>query len=112
MEARRRVRARTRTAKGEPRPGTPPADREPGRRKIRQGTVVSDKANKTITVEVELARRHPAYEKVVRRSRKLHAHDEANEAREGDVVRVVETRPLSRTKRWQLAEIVERAPSR
>ena len=59
--------------------------------------------------QVEIVRRHPAYEKVVRRSSKLHAHDERNEASEGDIVRVIETRPLSRTKRWRLVEIVEKA---
>jgi small subunit ribosomal protein S17 len=60
-------------------------------------------------VRIESARRHPVYEKVVRRSNTLHAHDEANEANEGDMVRIVETRPLSRTKRWRLLEVVERA---
>ena len=58
---------------------------------------------------LEVARRHPTYEKVVRRTSKLHAHDEANQAQEGDVVRVVESRPLSRTKRWRLVEVLERA---
>jgi small subunit ribosomal protein S17 len=71
--------------------------------------VVSNKADKTITVRIEVARRHTTYEKVVRRSNTLHAHDEANQAQEGDIVRVVETRPLSRSKRWRLLEIVERA---
>ena len=89
--------------------GTPPADRVPGKRKVRQGTVVSSAASKTITVRIERARRDPAYEKVVRRSSTLHAHDERDEANDGDVVRIVETRPLSRTKRWMLLEIVERA---
>jgi small subunit ribosomal protein S17 len=71
--------------------------------------VVSNKADKTITVRIEVARRHPTYEKVVRRSTTLHAHDEANEANEGDVVRVIESRPLSRSKRWRLVEVLERA---
>jgi small subunit ribosomal protein S17 len=89
--------------------GTPPAERRSAGRKTRQGRVVSSKPDKTITVEIEDARRHPQYEKIVRRSRKLHAHDARNEAGEGDLVRVVETRPLSRTKRWRLVEIVEKA---
>jgi len=107
--ARRRYRAARRAKEEGPREGTPPAERSPGTRKVRLGTVVSSKADKTITVRIETARRHPVYEKVVRRSSTLHAHDERNEAHEGDVVRVVETRPLSRTKRWRLLEIVERA---
>ncbi len=73
------------------------------------GTVVSDKADKTITVRVDSARRHRRYEKIVRRSSTLHAHDERNEAHEGDRVRIVESRPLSRTKRWRLVEVLERA---
>ena len=89
--------------------GTPPAERAGVAPKIRQGTVVSDKADKTITVRIDIVRRHPAYEKIVRRSSRLHAHDERNEANEGDVVRLVETRPLSRTKRWRLDEILEKA---
>ncbi len=89
--------------------GTPPTERPPGTRKVRQGTVVSSAAAKTITVRIERARRDPSYEKVVRRSSTVHAHDERDEANDGDVVRVVETRPLSRTKRWRLVEIVERA---
>jgi small subunit ribosomal protein S17 len=60
-------------------------------------------------VRIEIARRHPVYEKVVRRTNTVHVHDERNEAQEGDVVRVVESRPLSRTKRWRLLEILERA---
>lgn len=80
-----------------------------GRKKVRLGVVVSDKADKTITVRIDAARRHRRYEKVVRSSSTLHVHDEANEAHEGDTVRVEESRPLSRTKRWKLVEIVERA---
>jgi small subunit ribosomal protein S17 len=106
---RRRYRASRRSKRGEPGTGTVPADRAAGTRKVRLGTVVSSKADKTITVRIESARRHPVYEKVVRRSNTLHAHDEANEANEGDMVRIVETRPLSRTKRWRLLEVVERA---
>jgi small subunit ribosomal protein S17 len=71
--------------------------------------VVSAAADKTITVQVEMVRRHPTYEKVVRRTSKVHAHDEGNQAQQGDIVRVVETRPLSRSKRWRLLDIVERA---
>jgi small subunit ribosomal protein S17 len=89
--------------------GTPHAERRSAGRKTRQGRVVSSKPDKTITVEIEVARRHPQYEKIVRQSRTLHAHDARNEAGEGDLVRVVETRPLSRTKRWRLAEILEKA---
>jgi small subunit ribosomal protein S17 len=77
--------------------------------KTRQGIVVSNKGEKSITVRIDIARRHPTYEKVVRRSRTLHAHDEQNEAGEGDTVRIVETRPLSKTKRWRLVEVLERA---
>jgi small subunit ribosomal protein S17 len=89
--------------------GTQPAERRSAGRKVRQGRVVSSKPDKTITVQIEVARRHPQYEKIVRRSRTLHAHDAGNEAGEGDLVRVVETRPLSRTKRWRLVEILEKA---
>ena len=89
--------------------GTAPAERDAVAAKVRQGTVVSSKADKSITVRIDIARRHPTYEKIVRRSRTLHAHDEKNEAGEGDVVRVVETRPLSKTKRWRLVDVVEKA---
>jgi small subunit ribosomal protein S17 len=80
-----------------------------GRAKARQGIVVSDKAAKTITVRVDTSRRHRRYKKIVRSSKLLHAHDEHNDAHEGDLVRVVETRPLSATKRWRLTEVLERA---
>jgi len=90
-------------------PGTPPAEHEANAAKVRQWIVVSDKGEKSITVRVDIVRRHRVYEKVVRRSHTLHAHDERNEAGEGDVVRVVETRPLSKTKRWRLVEVVEKA---
>ena len=89
--------------------GTPVAERESNAAKVRQGIVVSNKGDKSITVRIDIARRHPTYEKIVRRSRTLHAHDERNEAGEGDVVRVVETRPLSKTKRWRLVDVVEKA---
>jgi small subunit ribosomal protein S17 len=84
------------------------AQRSAGR-KLRQGVVVSDARDKTITVRIETARAHPVYGKIVRRSKKLHAHDERNEAAVGDLVRIVECRPLSRLKRWRLVEIIERA---
>ena len=82
---------------------------ERGRRKVRTGVVVSDGMDKTVVVRIDRAFRHPLYGKTVRRSNKLAAHDESNEAHVGDRVRVVETRPLSKTKRWRLMEIVERA---
>jgi len=77
--------------------------------KVRQGVVVSDKADKTIIVRVDTARQHRMYKKIVRTSATLHAHDENNDAHIGDMVRVVESRPLSRTKRWRLVEVLERA---
>jgi small subunit ribosomal protein S17 len=89
--------------------GTPVAVKDAVAAKTRQGIVVSNKGEKSITVRIDIARRHPTYEKVVRRSRTLHAHDEQNEAGEGDTVRIVETRPLSKTKRWRLVEVLERA---
>jgi small subunit ribosomal protein S17 len=89
--------------------GTPPAERESNAAKVRQGIVVSSKGDKSITVRIDIARRHRTYEKIVRSSTKLHAHDEKNEAGEGDVVRVIETRPLSKTKRWRLVDVVEKA---
>jgi small subunit ribosomal protein S17 len=85
------------------------AEKDANAAKVRQGVVVSSKAEKSITVRVDIVRRHPTYEKVIRRSRTLHAHDERNEAGEGDTVRVVETRPMSKTKRWRLVEILEKA---
>jgi small subunit ribosomal protein S17 len=89
--------------------GTPQAEKDAVAAKTRQGLVVSNKGEKSITVRIDIARRHPTYEKVVRRSRTLHAHDERNEAGEGDTVRIVETRPLSKTKRWRLVEVLEKA---
>jgi small subunit ribosomal protein S17 len=107
--ARRRRREQERakkTTKGE---GTPPAEHGTGTPQVRMGKVVSDKANKTITVRIDIAKRHRRYRKIVRSSSTLHAHDERNDANEGDLVRVVECRPMSRTKRWRLVEILERA---
>jgi len=88
---------------------TPPRERVPGVQKVRQGVVVSDKADKTITVRIDVARRHRRYQKIVRTSNTLHAHDESNDANLGDTVIVREARPLSRTKRWRLVQVVERA---
>ena len=79
------------------------------RRKVRVGVVVSDARDKTVTVEVPSSFKHPRYDKVVRRSTKFHAHDEANDARTGDTVRIMETKPLSKQKRWRVVDIVERA---
>jgi small subunit ribosomal protein S17 len=80
-----------------------------GPRKERRGVVVSSKPDKTIIIQVDSAKPHPKYLKIVRRSIRLHAHDERNEANLGDVVKIVETRPLSKLKRWRLIEILERA---
>lgn len=86
----------------------PAPARVPGR-KERRGIVVSDGMEKTIVVRIDVSQKHDVYGKVVRRSSKLHVHDEHNEAGVGDLVRVVETRPLSATKRWRLLEVLERA---
>jgi small subunit ribosomal protein S17 len=82
---------------------------EAGRQKTRQGIVVSDKAAKTITVRIDTSRQHRRYKKIVRSSKTLHAHDEHNDAHEGDLVLLTETRPLSATKRWRLSQVLERA---
>ena len=79
------------------------------KRKVRQGVVTSSARDKTITVRIDSASSHPMYGKIVRRSSKLHAHDETNTAGIGDLVRVIECRPLSRQKRWRLVDVVERA---
>jgi small subunit ribosomal protein S17 len=78
-------------------------------RKTRTGKVISDKMDKTITVAVEDHVRHPLYNKIVKKTYKLKAHDETNDAKAGDTVKVMETRPLSKDKRWRLVEVVERA---
>jgi small subunit ribosomal protein S17 len=78
-------------------------------RKARVGVVISDARDKTITVEVSDVTRHPRYGKTVPRRKKYHAHDESNDARIGDTVRIIETRPISKSKRWRVLEIVERA---
>jgi small subunit ribosomal protein S17 len=87
----------------------PKPERELGRRQERRGVVVSSAMDKTIVVQVETVKAHPRYKKVVRRSRRFHAHDAENVAKVGDVVRIVESRPLSKMKAWRLAEIVEQA---
>jgi small subunit ribosomal protein S17 len=87
----------------------PKPESELGRRQERRGVVVSSAMDKTIVVKVEMTKAHPRYKKVVRRSVKFHAHDEQNSAHVGDIVRIIETRPLSKTKRWRLAEVVEAA---
>lgn len=78
-------------------------------RKVRVGVVVSDSRDKTVTVEVQSSSRHPRYDKIVRTSAKFHAHDETNDAHVGDTVRIMETRPISKQKRWRVVEVVERA---
>lgn len=78
-------------------------------RKVRQGYVVSDKMDKTVIVLVERRTTHPLYRKTVTRSQRYHAHDETNDVRAGDLVRIIETRPLSKTKRWRVVEVIERA---
>ncbi len=91
---------------------TPTADAavaERGARKFRVGLVVSDKMDKTITIAIERQVKHPIYGKFVKQTTKLKAHDETNDANEGDTVRIQETRPMSKTKRWRLVEVVERA---
>jgi small subunit ribosomal protein S17 len=85
----------------------PKPEHDRGRRQERRGVVVSSAMDKTIVVKVDVIKSHPKYKKVVRRSVKFHAHDEQNSANVGDVVRIIETRPLSATKHWRLAEIVE-----
>ncbi|WP_433289791.1 30S ribosomal protein S17 [Pseudonocardia sp. CA-142604] len=88
---------------------TPPKTVERAERKVREGLVVSDKMDKTIVVSLEDRVKHPMYGKVIRRTSKVKAHDEANTAGVGDRVRLMETRPLSATKRWRLVEILEKA---
>jgi small subunit ribosomal protein S17 len=108
----RRTRSKTKrepAAKRKPIVRLPKPEDERGRRQERRGVVVSDKGDKTIIVKVDVTKLHPRYKKVVRRTVKFHAHDEQNTAGVGDTVRIVETRPLSKTKNWRLAEVVEKA---
>jgi small subunit ribosomal protein S17 len=104
-------RAKVNAARGEAGPAKTqsPVEHGPGSPKERLGIVVSDKTDKTITVRIDTARRHRRYQKIVRSSSTLHAHDETNDANTGDTVRIIESRPLSATKRWRLVEILERA---
>jgi small subunit ribosomal protein S17 len=110
-EERRRYRARVKARRADQPKATPPEPKaeKTGSPKVRLGTVVSDKADKTITVRIDVARRHRRYQKTIRSSTTLHAHDERNEAGIGDTVRVIESRPLSRTKRWRLTDVLEKA---
>jgi len=94
---------------GEPGISGGQSTRTRGERKTRVGVVVSNRMYKTVVVLVERRTTHPLYRKIITRSEKLHAHDEANEARVGDRVRVAETRPLSKTKHWRVVNIIERA---
>ena len=107
--AARRRRRQQEKAKRTPAEGTPAAEAHVGNPQERTGTVVSNRADKTITVKIEQVRRHRRYGKVMRSTVTMHAHDERNDANAGDLVRVVESRPLSRTKRWRLVEVLERA---
>ena len=107
---RRSYRAKSREKRRTGGEGTPPADRAgTGSPRVLRGIVVSDKSDKTITVRIDVARQHRTYGKIVRTSSKIAAHDERNEANAGDTVRVVESRPLSKSKRWRLVEVVERS---
>jgi small subunit ribosomal protein S17 len=112
---RRAYRAKQKAKRAETRAAAPTAEAQPmrehgpGRPKVRQGVVMSDKGEKTITVRVDITRRHKRYHKILRSSMTLHVHDERNDAHAGDTVRVQECRPMSRTKRWRLLEVLERA---
>jgi small subunit ribosomal protein S17 len=112
---RRAYRAKVKAKKAEVRKSQPAREPDhgpehgPGRAKTRQGVVVSEKGDKTITVRIDVVKRHQRYHKILRSTIKLHAHDERNDAHEGDTVRVQECRPMSRSKRWRLVEVLERA---
>jgi small subunit ribosomal protein S17 len=112
---RRAYRAKQKAKRAEARAAAPPVVEEhapehgPGKPKVRQGVVTSDKGEKTIAVRVDTARRHMRYHKILRSSTTLHVHDESNDANAGDTVRVMECRPMSRLKRWRLLEVLERA---
>ncbi|MEZ0292086.1 MAG: 30S ribosomal protein S17, partial [Solirubrobacteraceae bacterium] len=120
-QARRQATAKQRRAYRaklkERRAAAPKETREPlvaaeagsGRPKVRQGVVASARGDKTITVLIDVTKRHRRYHKIMRSTQKLYAHDEANNASEGDTVRIVECRPMSRSKRWRLTEVLERA---
>jgi small subunit ribosomal protein S17 len=100
---------RDKPAERKPITRAPKPEREPGRKQERRGVVVSSSMDKTIVVRVDTVKAHSKYKKVVRRSRRFHAHDAENQANVGDVVRIVETRPLSKLKAWRLVEVVEQA---
>jgi small subunit ribosomal protein S17 len=112
---RRAYRAKQKAKRAEARAAAPEVEVQhapehgPGKPKVRQGVVTSDKGEKTISVRVDTARRHKRYHKILRSSTTLHVHDESNDANAGDTVRVMECRPMSRTKRWRLIEVLERA---
>ena len=112
---RRAYREKQKAKRAEERKAAPPREPDhapehgPGRAKVRQGVVVSDKGEKTITVAIDVVKRHKRYHKIMRSTVKLYAHDERNDAHEGDTVRVQECRPMSRSKRWRLLEVLERA---
>src|SRR3954471_2612914 len=114
-KARRAYRAKQKAKRAERGGATAVADQPsarehgPGRPKVRTGRVISAKPDKTITVRIDVTRRHRVYKKIVRSSTTLHVHDERNDANEGDLVRVVESRPISRMKRWRLVEVLERS---
>jgi small subunit ribosomal protein S17 len=115
-KARRAYRAKQKAKRAERSTAAAPADatpeaREhgPGRPKVRTGVVVSASPDKTITVRVDVTRKHRVYKKIVRSSSTLHVHDERNDANQGDLVRVVESRPISKLKRWRLVEVLERS---
>lgn len=98
----------TKTASAQPMENAAEAAR--GQRKTLEGVVVSDKMNKTRVVRITRSMRHPFYQKVMTKSKKFHAHDEGNEAREGDLVEIASTRPLSKLKRWRIVRVVKAAP--
>jgi small subunit ribosomal protein S17 len=112
---RSRYRARVKAKKAEQRKAQPAPEADhapehgPGRAKVRQGVVVSDKGEKTIVVRLDVVRSHRRYHKILRSTQTLAAHDERNDAHPGDTVRVQECRPMSRTKRWRLLDVLERA---
>jgi small subunit ribosomal protein S17 len=112
---RRAYREKQKAKRAEVRKAEPPREElhapehGPGRPKVRQGVVVSEKGDKTITGAIDVVKRHKRYHKIMRSTVKLYAHDERNDAHEGDTVRVQECRPMSRTKRWRLLEVLERA---
>jgi small subunit ribosomal protein S17 len=109
IQRRQRTKPQREAAERKPITRLPKPERQRGRRQERRGVVVSDAMDKTIIVKVDTIKAHTRYKKVVRRSIKFHAHDPENQAKLGDIVRIVETRPLSKTKNWRLVEIVEAA---